>query len=101
MIYGYMIFELRALLVSKIFHIECHVKPTVVALIFLCINFGGFIKKHSSICCQSSYQYKKLVEIALHWTFNFNVDQHKNIGIQQTFMKPQYFFFFFFISNFV
>lgn len=35
MIYGYMIFELRALLVSKIFHIECHVKPTVVALIFL------------------------------------------------------------------
>lgn len=66
MIYGYMIFELRALLVSKIFHIECHVKPTVVSLIFLCINFGGFIKKHSSICCQSSYQYKKLVEIALH-----------------------------------
>lgn len=44
-----MIVELRALLVSKIFHIECHVKPTVVSLIFMVIKFGGFNEKHSSM----------------------------------------------------
>lgn len=48
---------------------------TVVSLIFVGINFGGFSENHIFrdmwVCGQSSYQYKMLVKIAFKWTFIF------------------------------
>lgn len=69
---------------------------TVVSLIFVGINFGGFSEDHSFrdmwVRGQLSYQYKMLLKIAFKWTFVFanqlTTKTTKN-GIQRIMLKPQ------------